>query len=79
MEIYRATFLTPGCTGLVDLYDSEKIHTGIPIEVRPSPIPFFSVLIRDIARQKYLDYRMIRCSASKFHSISTLVSPLALL
>jgi len=79
MEIYRAMFLTLGCTGVFDLCDSEKNHTGVPIQVRPSPILFFLVLIRDIARQKYLDYRMIRCSASKFHSISTLVSPLALL
>ena len=57
-----------------DFCDSEEIYPDVSLEVRSCPILFFLVLIRDIARQKFLDYRVIRCSASKFPSMSTPVT-----
>ena len=48
-------------------------HPG-PYQVRFLLISFFPVLISDTARQKSLDYRMIPCSASTFHSTFTRVT-----
>ena len=62
-----------GWTGLLNFCDSEEIYSGVSFQVRSSPRTFLSVLIIYSARQKSLDCRMIQCSASRFHSISTLV------
>jgi len=42
-------------------------------QVRSSPTTFTSVLIKNLACQKLLNCRIIRCSTSRFHSMSTLV------